>query len=104
MDKNTAIIILKECFDTEGNCAFLHFTDGSDLLIEKPQQYFDTAMSIESEYTYGDKTVKDVCFIPYSSILYIIVSNKENIRIAQEYNMQQAMMEYKNIEPLKFED
>ena len=86
MDKKTAILILKECFEVEGNCAFIHFVDGSDILIQNKPNYFGTSMSVESEYKYGEEIVKDVCFIPYSSILYIIVTNIENLRIATEYN------------------
>lgn len=84
MDKNSIIIILKECFETEGNCAYLHFVDGSNLLIYHLPIFNNLHMQIQNDYSVWSEKVSEIICIPYTSVIYITLTNSENLRIINE--------------------
>ena len=86
MDKQNLIMVLEECFKEEGNCAILHFLDGSQLLIDKKPKHFSSHMSVNVSYDVNTETIIEQFIIPYSSVLYVTLSNVENLRIlAKQY-------------------
>ena len=84
MDKNSLIILLKECFETEGNCAYLHFVDGSTLLIYNLPIFNNLHMQVQNEYFVLSEKVSEIVCIPYTSVIYITLTNSENLRIINE--------------------
>lgn len=86
MDKRSIQLILKECFEKEGNGAYLHFIDGSQLLIGLYPKFFNLHMQVKNEYDINCERVSEIVCIPYSSIIYITLTNAENLRIiAKQY-------------------
>ena len=81
MDKQSLILILDECFEEEGNVAILHFNDGSELLINSKPRNFNSHMIVDSSYSVGMETINEQFIIPFISVLYITLSNVENLRI-----------------------
>ena len=79
MNKTEVITILKDCFKIEGNCVFLHFIDGSELLVQSEPTFFSSNMSVDIEYN-NEKSFVEKCYIPYNSILYITVTTIENVK------------------------
>ena len=93
MDKQVLMLVLNECFNEEGNFANLHFMNGSELIVDNRPEYFSSHMKVNSSYELYGETVNEGFIIPYSSVLYVTLSNVENLRIlAKQY------------EPLRTED
>lgn len=94
MDKQSLILILKECFKEEENGAYLHLIDGSTLLINEIPSFNNLHFQVENKYTVNlEDTVEETICIPYSSVNYITLTNSENLRIIS-----------KQYEPLRDDD
>ena len=82
MEKQSLILVLNGCFNEEGNFAILHFVDGSELIVDNKPQYFSSHMKIEISYDVNrEGTVNEEFVIPFSSVLYITLSNVKNLDI-----------------------
>ena len=81
MDKQNLRIVLEECFKEVGNVAIFHFTDGSELMVDKKPNYFNLHMGIEVKYDMDNETIIEHVIVPYSSVLYITISNTNNLKI-----------------------
>ena len=86
MEKRSALLVLKNCFKEEGQIAFVHFIDGSNILINNMPNFLDLIMEVKLEYAYGDDEITDICYVPYSSIMYITVTTTETIKKLSEFN------------------
>ena len=75
------MVVLNECFDVEGNVAILHFNDGSELMIDNKPHFFNSHMGVDSSYDVYGETVDEQFIIPFSSVLYITLSNVRNLKI-----------------------
>ena len=53
MDKNNLNIVLNEHLMKEENCAFLHLSNNSKLLIFEKPHFFSIMMEFEIKYEYG---------------------------------------------------
>lgn len=84
MDKNSLTIILNECFEKEGNCAYLHFVDGSNLLINVLPTFFNTHFSVVNEYEINANKCREVVCIPYASVIYITLTHADNLKVIYE--------------------
>lgn len=86
MDKNEVVLILKEHLVSPDKGAYLHFIDGSNLLIYSTPRFMNMHMQILIEYDINLKQVREMVCIPYSSIIYITLTNKNNLDIiAKQY-------------------
>lgn len=85
MDKQTLMVICNECFDVKGNCAYLHFVDGSNLLIKDKPQFFSVHMQVRNTYELNLKEINELICIPYSSVIYVTLTTIENINAVNDY-------------------
>ena len=84
MDKQEVIITLTEHLVSPDKGAYLHFIDGSNLLINNKPQFMGMHMRILSEYEINLEKVREVICVPYSSVIYITLTNSENLKIIQK--------------------
>lgn len=84
MDKTNLILILKEWFQTDGNYAYLHLNDGSNLLIIEKPQFNNLHLQVQNNYDVNSETVHEVICIPYTIVNYISLTNSDNLRIITE--------------------
>lgn len=85
MDKNNLNIVLNEHLMKEENCAFLHLSNNSELLIFEKPHFFNLMMEVEIKHEYGSESIVEKCYIPYSSVVYVTMSNKDNLKIVSDY-------------------
>lgn len=84
MDKGEVMVILREHLVSSDKGAYLHFIDGSNLLINNMPRFMNMHMQILSEYAINLKQIKEMICVPYSSIIYITLTNSENLKIVAE--------------------
>ena len=85
MDKNNLSIVLNEHLINEENCAFLHLSNNSELLIFEKPHFFNLMVEVEVKHEYGSDCVIEKCYIPYNSILYVTLTNINNLNIVSNY-------------------
>ena len=87
MDRQNLILILKEHLEKEGNGVYLHLVDKSELLTNIMPKFFNLHMRVKKQYTIGSDIVTEIVCIPYTSVLYITLTNSENLKIiANQYS------------------
>lgn len=96
MDKNDVVLTLKQCFKEEGNCAFIHFHEGTSLLISKNPIFANLIMIVDVEYDYGEDEIKETYHIPYSSISYIVTTTISNLNAIFDEQQKQYERSYKD--------
>lgn len=79
MDRTNVLYSLKNYFK-DGNCVFLHFIDGSELLVDSEPEYDDFVMHIPLKIKCFDDMLNETYCVPYENILYIVKTTKENIK------------------------
>lgn len=89
MNKTNIINLLNECFESEGNCCYLHLTDGNELLVMEEPKFFDNVLSANQKSVINSNEVHEVVFVPYTSIIYITLTNEENLKLVAEQYMEQ---------------
>ena len=92
MEKTSLTVILNECFEKEENCAILHLADSSDLLLFDKPSFFNLHMEAILESKYDDNIIIEKCMIPFSSVLYVTVISRENLKIVHDYEHQRHHM------------
>ena len=91
MIKNNLVVLLNECFEKEGNCSYLHLVDGSELLIKELPNFFDAFLRVNQRTVMESESeeINEVVCIPYSSVMYITLTNFDNLEIiAKQYEKQ----------------
>ena len=89
MIKNNLVVLLNECFEKEGNCSYLHLVDGSELLIKELPNFFDAFLRVNQRTVMESEEINEVVCIPYSSVMYITLTNFDNLEIiAKQYQEQ----------------
>lgn len=87
MDKQNLILIVKEHLEKEGNGVYFHLADKSELLINIMPKFFSLHIKVKKQYTIGSDIVTEIVCIPYTSVLYITLTNSENLKIiANQYS------------------
>lgn len=86
MDKQSLVLILRECFQIEGNYAVLFFNDGTSLMFKKKPVFRNLVMDIEVNEAYNGGIVTEMYFIPYNSVSYVSITNEDNLRIVYDYH------------------
>lgn len=84
MDKTSLMVILNECFEKEGNSAYLHFVDGSNLFINSLPSFFESHVRVISKYEINGKIISETVCIPYGVVMYITLTNSDNLKIIRE--------------------
>lgn len=94
MDRQNLIVIVNEHLEKEGNGVYFHLADKSELLINIMPKYFSLHMRVKKQYSIGSDIVTEIVCIPYTSVLYITLTNSENLKIiANHYSKN----EYRNL-------
>lgn len=94
MDRQNLILIVKEHFEKEGSGVYFHLGDKSELLTNTIPKFFNLHMRVKKQYAIGSDIVTEVVCIPYTSVLYITLTNSENLKIiANHYSKN----EYRNL-------
>ena len=89
MNKNNLVVLLNECFEKEGNCSYLHLVDGSELLINELPTFFDAFLRVNQKTVMESDEINEVVCIPYGSVMYITLTNVDNLEIiAKQYEEQ----------------
>ena len=84
MDNDSLFAILSDYLSVEGNCAYLHFVDGSEILIYAVPFFHKNYIEIKNKYVVNAKDVNETVCVPYDSIIYVTLSNFENLKIISE--------------------
>ena len=87
MDRQNLILIVKEHLEKEGNGVYFHLADKSELLINIMPKFFSLHMRVKKQYAINSDIVTEIVCIPYTSVLYVTLTNSENLKIiANQYS------------------
>ena len=83
MDKQNLILLCKEHFSTANNCLYLHL-NGSDVFVGSLPNFYNLHMECKRKYTMGSKVIEEKVCVPYSSVVFVTLTNFENLDIIAE--------------------
>jgi len=101
MDKANLQLVLRESYEKNDEaCVILHFMDGSELLINQLPSFFSLHMLVNLEYFCDEHKIVESVIIPYSCVLYLTVTSKENLKIINDFEFKERMKNYESVIPV----